>query len=34
MEPRAGMNVVEIVVTSALADIGDFTVMLSGRYID
>ena len=34
MGPRAGMDVVEVVVTSALADIGDFMAVLSGRYID
>jgi len=34
MGPKAGMDVVEIGVTSAVADIGDLTVVLCGRYID
>jgi hypothetical protein len=34
MGPRAGMDVEEIGVTSADAYVGDFTVVLSGRYVD
>jgi hypothetical protein len=34
MGPRAGMDSVEIALTSAVDDIGDFTVVLSGRYIE
>lgn len=33
MGPKAGTDVVEIGVTSAVADIRDFTAVLSGRYI-